>query len=71
MPVQGKVYRLTGGKNDKAISNGNTFAESEVRNPHLALCRLGNYKPCTSCPDGHDFNPGGYCNKCNCGGDFS
>src|SRR2546426_92369 len=29
-PAPGKTYRLTGGSKDKAISNGNTWSESEV-----------------------------------------
>ncbi len=30
-PESGKVYALTGGPNDKCISNGNTWVESEVK----------------------------------------
>jgi len=30
-PKEGKVYALTGGPNDKCIANGNTWAESEVK----------------------------------------
>lgn len=30
-PRAGKRYRLTGGANDKAISNGHSWAESEVK----------------------------------------
>jgi hypothetical protein len=29
-PIPGKVYALTGAPKEKAISNGNTWAESEV-----------------------------------------
>ena len=35
-PEYGKTYALTGGSNDKCISNGNTWAESEV-NPKTEL----------------------------------
>ena len=31
-PEDGKVYSLTGGKGIPSISNGNTWAESEVKN---------------------------------------
>ncbi len=30
-PEAGKVYSLTGKKGDKCIANGNTWAESEVK----------------------------------------
>ena len=30
-PEADKVYALTGGHNDKGIANGNTWAESEVK----------------------------------------
>ena len=30
-PEYGKQYKLTGSKDDKCISNGNTWKESEVR----------------------------------------
>jgi hypothetical protein len=30
VPQPGRVYRLTGGPNDPALSNGNTWSESEV-----------------------------------------
>ena len=30
-PEPGKIYKLTGGSNDKCISNGNTWKESEVK----------------------------------------
>jgi hypothetical protein len=30
-PVEGKTYALTGTKDDKCISNGNTWKESEVK----------------------------------------
>ena len=29
-PEKGKIYRLTGGPNEKSIAQGNTWAESEV-----------------------------------------
>ena len=31
-PEQGKQYRLTGGKDTPSIANGNSWAESEVKN---------------------------------------
>ena len=30
-PKEGKVYRLTGGSQDKCIANGNSWSESEVK----------------------------------------
>jgi hypothetical protein len=30
-PEEGKVYALTGGSNDKCISNGNSWEESEIK----------------------------------------
>ena len=30
-PEEGKVYALTGGRDNKCIANGNTWAESEVK----------------------------------------
>ena len=30
-PIPGKVYALTGGHNQPSIANGNTWAESEVK----------------------------------------
>ncbi len=41
-PEYGKQYRLTGGTGTPAISNGNTWAESEV-------------KDATGCPSWHHF----------------
>jgi len=31
IPQAGKVYRLTGGSQDKCIANGNSWSESEVK----------------------------------------
>lgn len=30
-PEEGKIYALTGGPDDACISNGNTWAESEIK----------------------------------------
>ena len=32
-PEAGKVYALTGGPGSRCIANGNTWAESEVKDP--------------------------------------
>ena len=32
-PVAGKVYALTGTSSSRCIANGNTWAESEVKDP--------------------------------------
>jgi len=42
-PESGKVYALTGGTGAKCISNGNTWAESEVdkeKTEKDALCEI-------------------------------
>jgi len=31
-PQTGKVYKITGGPNDKCIINGNSWKESEIKN---------------------------------------
>ena len=32
-PIAGKVYALTGGSTDKALSNGNSWKESQIKAP--------------------------------------
>ena len=38
-PEAGKVYALTGGPGSRCIANGNTWAESEVKDPSSAAGR--------------------------------
>jgi hypothetical protein len=49
-PESGKVYALTGGPDDRAISNGDSWAESEVTPESYGRCRwcgeLKNELPC-------------------------
>ena len=35
-PKEGKVYALTGSRGSRCIANGNTWAESEVKDPAAA-----------------------------------
>lgn len=46
-PEPGKQYRLTGGSGEKAISKGNTWAESEVKCP---VCDKP-FKDSRTCPE--------------------
>ena len=43
-PQHGKIYALTGGKNDKAISNGNTWAESEIKPKNIVRQWFANWE---------------------------
>jgi len=52
VPEPGHVYRLTGGHEEAALSNGNSWAESEVRCP---VCNGPSapfdppHRPCRAC----------------------
>lgn len=71
-PVPGKVYALTGAAGDKCISNGNSWAESEVKEScaghHDSTAEIIACKDCAKLLDRlthHRSNAGNGCKECD------
>lgn len=52
-PQPGKQYRLTGGSSDKAISNGHSWAESEVKDQKKKVAKKMESREYTTTRCGH------------------